>query len=214
MAVKKPTNPLYFKLFRTKPRKGDLRRFEIVEATLRLLKKDGSSAISIESIAKSMGMLRSHIAYYFPDKALLFREVVELTIAIGHQFLVERMKSLKTPKELLEGYVEATFQWCDEHPEHFYAIFIMWEYSIKNKAFMDLSNQFRKGGKERMQQIIMSGWKDENSKNSIPELAREVHNIVIANILEYFCSDSGMTTQQMAELTKRRIYQLLGDKFV
>ena len=67
---------------------------KIISTAIRCFNNKGFGAISLNDIAKSLGVSRGHIAYHFKDKDILLEEIAT---AMWNQLDLERAKSLSFP---------------------------------------------------------------------------------------------------------------------
>ena len=81
-------DPTFKRLFELRPRKGDLKKLEMILVATRQLAKYGLAGFNLDSVAKELGVRRSHVAYYFKTQNELIHEVIGLVIATGQDVTI------------------------------------------------------------------------------------------------------------------------------
>ncbi len=68
-------NPLFIEVFQIKPRKGELKKLELIEEAIRQIAHQPIETVTLESIGKPLGMIRAHVAYYYKTLESLMSEI-------------------------------------------------------------------------------------------------------------------------------------------
>lgn len=91
-------------------------RAAILKAAVREFAREGVSAARTDAIARSAGVNKALLYYYFKDKEALYQAVLDEVFA-GVRKAIEGALSLELPpKERLSAYVRAHFDYIASHP--------------------------------------------------------------------------------------------------
>ncbi|MBL6991523.1 MAG: TetR family transcriptional regulator [Bacteriovoracaceae bacterium] len=143
-----------YELYDFKPQKSDLKKVEIVLATIESLAKLGFDKTSYSSIAKIIDFKKSTVAYYFSSKEMLIKEAVRHCVRCQQQLSIKKVATAKNDKEMIFKYIEATFDWAQKYPEQL-AVFVLFRYlATYNEEYKQLHTQIREGGLERIKFLI------------------------------------------------------------
>lgn len=95
----------------------ELRRGQLIEATIASIHEDGLAATTLQRIGRRAGLSPGLVAHYFADKTGLI-EATMLRIANDlHAATVEKLDTAQTPLERLEAIVEANLSPIQLRPE-------------------------------------------------------------------------------------------------
>jgi AcrR family transcriptional regulator len=107
-------NPLFFKIMDTQPRKGDLRKREILLAAIKIVGREGGGALTYESIGQALGIRRSHVAYHFESLEEIVSLATRFAVATGQEFTVRRMAGAEGRAEMIAAMVDSILDWITE----------------------------------------------------------------------------------------------------
>ncbi|MFS4439438.1 choline-responsive transcriptional repressor BetI [Paracoccaceae bacterium GXU_MW_L88] len=88
---------------------SDIRRQELVDATIRCIHAQGFSQVTMISIAKEAGSSAASINYYFGSKDHLLEYTMQLLLSRLRKALITRYARAEGPYERLLAVVEANF---------------------------------------------------------------------------------------------------------
>ncbi|MEX0923077.1 MAG: transcriptional regulator BetI [Rhodovibrionaceae bacterium] len=95
----------------------ELRRGQLIEATIASIHEDGFAATTLQRIGKRAGLSPGLVAHYFSDKTGLI-EATMLRIANElHASTVEKLEAARTPLQRLEAIIEANLGPIQFRPE-------------------------------------------------------------------------------------------------
>src|SRR4051794_29101570 len=103
MNKSKKADPILFQLFEFTPRKGDLRRLEIIKAAIACVYEEGIENTSFDKIGTRLGIGRAHVSYYFKTIDEVLELAVKYIIATAQQITVVHVTKAKTPLERIEA---------------------------------------------------------------------------------------------------------------
>jgi AcrR family transcriptional regulator len=81
----------------------ELSRDDWVEAALRALTFEGLAGVSVEPLARALGVTKGSFYWHFPDRAALVAATLELWEQRETTEVIERIGALPTPRERLEA---------------------------------------------------------------------------------------------------------------
>lgn len=156
--MKKDTNSghagLYFQIFGMKPGRGDEKRIRILEAFIDQLATRGLDNVSFESIAKKVGMIRTHVAYYFANRDEMIKTAIRFSISSSQQEMIGKLELAKGWRERLEIVVTGPFLWLEKKPKHA-AIQALYIYlCMFDSRYRELQTSIQKMGEQRIQAAI------------------------------------------------------------
>jgi AcrR family transcriptional regulator len=116
-----------YELFEFKPRKGDIKKMEIVLAAIECIATIGFEKTTYEAIAQRIGTRRAHVAYHFKDKENIFEACIKFIMARYQQTSIKHIEAAKDGLEMLVNYTEAPFIWAEENP-HQLSVMLLFYY--------------------------------------------------------------------------------------
>ncbi len=197
-------DPSVYELYDFKPQKSELKKVEIILATIESIAKIGFDKTSYSSIAEIMGLKKSNVAYYFPCKEDLIRDAVSHLVRCQQQMSIKYVGEAKNDKEMLFKYIEASFDWAAKYPEQLSA-FILFRYiATYNPEYRDLHTKIRVGGAERIRHLITEKYGKKMTKANSEALAMHIQCLMADYIIVAFNSD-----QITIEKSKQRVLKLV-----
>jgi TetR/AcrR family transcriptional repressor of bet genes len=83
----------------------DIRRRELLEAALEIIKRDGLQATTLGRIAEQAGASKGIVHHYFKDKDQLIQETMRYAHSRRREDLVKRLHGARNPAQRLEAAV-------------------------------------------------------------------------------------------------------------
>lgn len=202
------TDSIILELFEFIPRKGDLKKIEIIKATITCLAELGIENTTFEAIAKSIGTRRAHIAYHFSDKNLLFLACVKYILATYQQLSLEEIKESKTGEKLLEHFVKSPFIWAKKYPEQLTVMFLLFYYGRMNKEYRILHTHVREGGYNRVHYILTKKVKIKGRADNTKFLSWTILNTISGHLLNASTTNT-ISLDQAKEDTWKTVKKLI-----
>ncbi|MBD64928.1 MAG: hypothetical protein CME62_06955 [Halobacteriovoraceae bacterium] len=147
-------DPVMANLFEFKLSKGDIKKSEIIVATIDCLAELGIEKTSFAAIAKKIGTSKSHVNYYFKDKDDIFFEIYRYIAGVYQSYTLRELKKLKSDKETLDIYLDAYFNWCNENQNQLTVMFLLYYFCYHKPKFRKLNQQIRDGGVQRISYVL------------------------------------------------------------
>lgn len=198
------TNPLYAQLLKFKPKKGDLRKVEILEGAIETIANEGVERLSFESLGKKLNMRRAHVAYYFPDRDEIVLAAIKLVVATVQSFTVERVKLAASDEERLVAFVEGTFKWAETYPKHPPVILLLYYYSSHDKRYRKLHDEARRLGAERIEAIVRPLLPPARRRHA-GAAAKLVQAILTGHLLDHYTTEPRLSLERLEERTLRDV---------
>ncbi len=174
-------NPLFQSIFPQKLKKGDIKKIEIIEATVKLVAVHGFEETTYDLIAQALGTRRSHVAYHYKDRQELYISMVKFMMAKGHDYTFQLMQEASEPKEMFKAYLAGYFNFFVDEPEYIPVILYFYYSSGFNEEFRSLQTQVRQGAFQRIKGLIVQMLKAE--EKSIPRNLDDLVNSTQSMIL-------------------------------
>ncbi len=201
-------DPIMIDLFEFRPRKGDIKKAEIINATIECLATIGFENTSFEAIAKKVGTRRAHVNYYFPNKDDIFLSAIKYIAATYQSISLENLEKAKDSKDLLNLYIEGPFIWAKKNPYQLSVMFLLYYLSTFKKDYLELNHQIRKGGAERIT-YLLGQMNPRTKKSTLQTKAKSIQNILSGCLLDV-ATTKGKSLQSAEAEAKKLINDLLG----
>lgn len=177
-------DPTLYDLFEFKPRKGDLKKIQIIEAAIECLALDGIEKTTFESIGKKIGTRRAHVAYHFSDKNKIFISAVKYILANYQQTIIDHMNEGSNGKKMILEYIAGAFDWAIENRTHLTVIFLLYYNSQLYKEYKDLNNVVRSGGISRLSYILKEKFNNKFTKSQSLFFAKQIQDLMSGAMLD------------------------------
>lgn len=197
--MSKNPDEIFIELFEFLPRKGDLKKIEIIKATINCLAYHGVESTTFEAIAKSIGTRKSHIAYHFKDKNLLILDCIKYILATYQNLSVEKMKDTQSGMDMLENFVEGPFNWAKKYPEQLPVMILLYYYGHMNEDYRELHTQVREGGYQRVHYILTKKMKVKGNAEKMKFLSNAILNAISGQLLNVTSTDKASLDRAMKD---------------
>ncbi|MDX1389276.1 MAG: TetR family transcriptional regulator, partial [Acidobacteriota bacterium] len=104
----------------------EARRKQIVDKAIVIIAHRGYSQASLSEIARAVGCSKGVISYHFEGKEELVEEILSRLLREPAAFIKERVDAEKTALDKLRAYVEANFEYMQDHRDHYVALVDLW----------------------------------------------------------------------------------------
>lgn len=179
-------DPAIYELFEFKPRKGDLKKIEIIKAAIECLGTLGVEKTTFEAIATKIGTRRAHVAYHFKDKNDIFKSAIRYIVANYQNLSIQHLSNSQSDRDMLFKYVEAVFMWASKNPHEVAVMLMLYYFCTFDPSYKELNNQIRSGGIERINYLLTNKVdKTMDSRHAII-LSKSIQNLTSAAIIDAF----------------------------
>ena len=203
-------DPLYSRLFESKPRKGDLRKMEIVQTAIRSIATVGIENTTLDSIGAELGVRRSHIAYYFKRKEELIETAVKLITLTAQDITIQRLQKAENPREQIAAQVRAVFEWGEKHPQHLSVFALMYYYGTFDESYRKLHSEIREAGRARLRLLLQAAQpKRKLTANGWDALTLSIQNLVFGSLLFHATTVRKRSFREQRESTVDAVMKLL-----
>ncbi len=193
--------PFLFEAFEFKPRKGDLKKLEIIKAAVDILATKGLDNTTYEAIAQEIGTRRAHIAYHFSDKSDIFFAAVKYILATYQNETALQLKGAESGEEMLKRYVSSTFEWARKNPHQVSVMLLLYYMCTTTERFIELNTEVRLAGKKRLSYLLSKLEGNKIKSTELDNLAATIGDLISAGII-------AATTQKDLGLEEMRLKTL------
>lgn len=202
------TNSSIYELFEFKPRKGDLKKMEIILAAIDCIATIGFEKTTYEAIAQKIGTRRAHVAYHFKDKADIFEACIKYIMANYQQTSINHIEAAKDGLEMLVNYAEAPFLWAEENPQQLSVMLLFYYLCTVDEKYMTLHNQIRQGGVERIQYILTNKLTKKIAPVEAAPMAKTIQNLVSGSIMDV-TTTGNKTLKEAKQQVKEQVLKII-----
>lgn len=120
----------------------DIRRQELIEATIQSISKSGFADLTVNHISQEAGASAGNIHYYFGGKNELLEATMRWLLTTLRKAGIARLGAARTPRERLEAVVQANFDPLLFTPENVSAWIQFWAqapYDSRLKRLQDIN---------------------------------------------------------------------------
>lgn len=193
--------PFLFEAFEFKPRKGDLKKLEIIKAAVDILATKGLDNTTYEAIAQEIGTRRAHIAYHFSDKSDIFFAAVKYILATYQNETALQLKGAESGEEMIKRYVSSTFEWARKNPHQVSVMLLLYYMCTTTERFIELNTEVRDAGKKRIAYLLSKIEGKKINSLKLDSLAATIGDLISAGII-------AATTQNNLALEEMRLKTL------
>lgn len=134
--------------------KSERRRLEILEAAIACYATIGLDNTTYERIAEKVGISRSLVNQYFPQKELLSEQVMRYIRVSLQKLALDAVGAAGTPEEQLAGLVESTFKWVKEYDTYVKVWILFYYYCTINDRFKRINTELVQVGHDRITSLL------------------------------------------------------------
>lgn len=197
-----------YELFEFKPRKGDLKKMEIVLAAIECIATIGFEKTTYEAIAKKIGTRRAHVAYHFKDKADIFEACIKFIMANYQQTSIKKIEAAKDGLEMLVNYAEAPFEWAEKNPEQLSVMLLFYYLCTVDESYKELHENIRRNGAERIQYILTNKLTKKIPVKEAAPMAKTIQNLVSGSIMDV-TTTGNKTLKKAKQEVKEQVLKLI-----
>jgi AcrR family transcriptional regulator len=197
-----------FQIFSEQPRKGDLKKLEIIQAAIECISSIGFEKTTYEAIAKIIGTRRAHIAYHFKDKSDIFKAFIQFINYEYQNILFQRLDQAKNGKDMILLYVECPFIWAEQKPKNLSTMLLFYYLCGIDNSYNELNDKIRKDGNNRIVNILQNEMNLTNPIQELKEFALNMQNIITGSIIDAVTTQS-KSMDQAKQNTKKHIKHML-----
>lgn len=188
-------------------RKGEIRKREILEATVDCLAKDGLFRTTFEAIGQRAGIGKSHVVYHFPKLDELILMAMKYVYATGQEIVTEYIAREKDPKRYLSAYVHGTFDWIRSHPLHSPIAALLVYQSMCDARFRTLQTEVREVGRARI--LAMLKQLRPQKQKGLLSLAESVQALIMGSLIYFKTTQHERDLDQLEKETLQSIERLI-----
>jgi AcrR family transcriptional regulator len=173
-----------YELFEFKPRKGDIKKMEIVLAAIECIATIGFEKTTYEAIAQRIGTRRAHVAYHFKDKENIFEACIKFIMARYQQTSIKHIEAAKDGLEMLVNYTEAPFIWAEENPHQLSVMLLFYYLCTVDDKYQEIHADIRAAGAQRIEFILTAKLSKKIPAKQARPMAKTTQNLVSGAIMD------------------------------
>lgn len=166
--------------------KGDLTRIRIIEAAIQSVSQFGFEHSSVTTISKLGKVNRGLIVHYFKSVKRLIKESTDRVMEYAVQYSTEYMNSHLETTDLIERYIDSTFNWMRERPHYGLFVLMLITRAQYAKESQDPIFVLFSSGRHRLTEIISAGVKSGlYPAGPIEETAWQIHSMLVGHLIVF-----------------------------
>ncbi len=191
---------VFSKIFPTKLSRGDLRKMDIIRATIACLAEDGFENTNFESVGKRAHIQRAHVAYHFKTKEQLVESAIKYILAQGQETVLDYMTHAASSQSPLDAYIEGTFRWLNPGTGYGPSLLLLGYLSSVYPSFRVLSNEFKRIGTERVKTLLPGIASMDKKRSEV--VSERVHTWILGRCLYFLTCDIGAPVNDFIKSTQ------------
>jgi TetR/AcrR family transcriptional regulator, transcriptional repressor of bet genes len=200
---------LYAQFLDFKPRKGDLRKLEILDAAIDCLGEEGIHRTTFESIGKKLGIGRAHVAYHYPDLENLFEAAIKFCISNVQNLTVDAVSATESDEEKPAAFINATFEWAQRYPNQTSVLLLLYYLASVDKRFKKLHDNVRKLGAQRIEAVIKKVVPKKTTTKPAA-MAKAFQALLTGHLVDHFTTIPAQDLESLRRSTVAECYDLIG----
>lgn len=201
-------DPTIYELFEFKPRKGDLKKIEIILAAIECMATIGYEKTTYEAIAQKIGTRRAHVAYHFRDKSDIFEASIKFINASYQKTAMEQLESAKDGMEMIVNYIQAPFIWAEENPQQLSVMLLFYYLCLIDEKYQELHAGLRQKGVERIEYILTTKLTKKVPAAEARPMAKAIQNLMSGTLMD-LSTTGQMTLKQGRKLVKEQVLKMI-----
>jgi AcrR family transcriptional regulator len=170
-------------LFPQKLGKAQLTQMLIIEAAIESYGVHGIENATPEKIAQKSKVSRPLILHYFKNNKTLFEKSMEYVRANFQRLAIEAIQKESKAKPRLWAYLDSTFDWVNDYPQHANVWHLFFYYVTLDKKLKRLHGEWVAMGQQRIAGLIQQGIAERVWKCANPMKAAKMIQVLITGAL-------------------------------
>ena len=136
---------------------ANARKSQIVQATVECISKHGYHNFSMQDVAKTAGVSKGIIHYYFLNKDELMMSVLQKVANDIETLLAEEMDAISDPKRKLEVFVQGCFDVVRSTREYYQVNMDFWTQINQKEAVREVLSKHYNNFRQTAESVIEQG---------------------------------------------------------
>lgn len=150
------------------------RRAEILDATVRLLARDGLPGLTMKALAKESGFHQGSLHYYFPNKRAILEGAVDRVMRALHQRVAAKTGDARDPRQRLRAIIKACLGTAEEQSEFWTVLMQFWSAMVYDGHFRSTNAAQYASLRRLIGRIVRAGIHSGDFRPVTPERAGAV----------------------------------------
>lgn len=196
-------------LFDYKLRKGDIKKYEIIVATIECLAELGIDHTTFDSIAAKLNTKRSHIIYYFKKKDDIYYAAIQYIAATFKEVARQNLEKAKDSKDTLNKYIDGYFLWAKQNPKQLSVMFLLFYMCTHKPRFQEINQQIREVGINTMSHILIHQLELDITPTRARFIAKGMQGIMSAALVDGYSFIQETVNRNKIEKEAKKLCLLL-----
>lgn len=192
-------DPVLYDLFEYRPRKGDIKKVEIIKAAIECLGTIGLENTTFEAIAKRIGTRRAHVAYHFSEKQSIFYAAVKYILATFQQLTIHYIQHETDGRQMLIRYIDAAFDWAKNYPDQLSVMLLLYYYCTIKPEYRKLHDKIRTNGVERISYILTNKCVPPVASDTAKTISKHIQNLISGGMMDVVTTNSRSLDEAKAD---------------
>lgn len=187
-----------------------IRRAQIIQAARRCLATLGSDRMTVRTVAQLAGLSSGSVVYYFGSmENLLISALLDVSDEFGRAYQ-EAVSRAASPREALEGLVEASLPSCPRTREMWSVWIEFLSQAARNPQLHQTAEVVYREWRERLAGVIAAGIQNGQFRPVEPmPVAKQLVGLIDGLALSCIFNDAGMPPEEMRALCFRFTAEVL-----
>ncbi len=150
------------------------RREEIVDATVRLLARDGLPSLTMKALAKEAGLPQGSLHYFFSNKGAIIEAAVDRVMRALHQRVALKTGDAQDPRRRLRAIIEACIGTAEEQGEFWTILVQFWSAMLYDAKLRSTNAALYVSLRRLIGRIVRAGIQSGEFRSVTPEGAGAV----------------------------------------
>ena len=204
----KKVDPLLASMIEAKPRKGDLRKMEIIQASIRCMARVGIEGTTFDAIAKEIGTHRAHVAYYYKDKSEIIFTAIQYIMKSGATQVEDAIEAQSEPRAKMRAYVRANFDWIFDNSDFAAVAFLFFYYCRIHERYRLIQAIVREEGVSRISTLLelaRGGASPAPKTAELRSMAEEIQGLIMGLLVMNAASEGALPAERRTAMVDQVI---------
>lgn len=162
--------------------------YKIIYGAISAYSKYGLENTTYARISSEAKVSRTLVIHYFPTSEEIFKNAVKLVRQEMQNYVIQEIKELKDPKEILKNYIKYSIKWAEYYPSNARLWLIFYFKCSTNEEYKALNSELVKMGSKRIAEILKTV-NPEIKNTDANELAKKVQIQITGSIISMMSED-------------------------
>jgi len=191
------------------PRKRDLKKIEIIEATIKSIGLHGFDGTTFGCVGAIANLSTSHLVYYFANRDELIFATMNYVGASISQVAIESLRSAKGWKGQMRALIKAPFVWMERYPDRAAACGMVTHQCTFDKRYKDFNTKIKRVGCKRFYVLLQERFGSKVPKGELMHMSRDIQSLLMGHIIDYITTNPTRSLKALQDRTVKTIFRLI-----